>query len=113
MTESETRTGMWVWKHTHKAEGTVTYQKMEGGIVFDGVDFGYNDDKMVLRDIRMYAQPGQKIALVGSTGAGKTTITNLSIMVMEQGRIIERGGHDELIAAKGKYYQLYTGNFAA
>lgn len=77
MTESETRTGMWVWKHTHKAEGTVTYQKMEGGIVFDGVDFGYNDDKMVLHDIRMYAQPGQKIALVGSTGAGKTTITNL------------------------------------
>lgn len=55
MTESETRTGMWVWKHTHKAEGTVTYQKMEGGIVFDGVDFGYNDDKMVLHDIRMYA----------------------------------------------------------
>ena len=113
VTESETRTGMWAWKHTHKAEGTVTYQKMEGGIVFDGVDFGYNDDKMVLHDIRMYAQPGQKIALVGSTGAGKTTITNLSIMVMEQGRIIERGGHDELIAAKGKYYQLYTGNFAA
>ena len=78
VTESETRTGMWAWKHTHKAEGTVTYQKMEGGIVFDGVDFGYNDDKMVLHDIRMYAQPGQKIALVGSTGAGKTTITNLS-----------------------------------
>lgn len=270
LTESENRTGMWAWKHPHKAEGTVTYQKMEGGIVFDGVDFGYNDDKMVLHDIRMYAQPGQKIALVGSTGAGKTTITNLinrfydiqdgkirydgininkikkpdlrrslgmvlqdthlftgtvmdnirygkldatdedciaaaklanadsfirrlpdgyqtvltgdgsnlsqgqrqllaiaraavadppvlildeatssidtrteglvqagmdalmkgrttfviahrlstiknsdCIMVMEQGRIIERGSHDELIAAKGKYYQLYTGNFAA
>ena len=270
VTESEIRTGMWAWKHPHKAEGTVTYQKMEGGIVFDGVDFGYNGDKMVLHDIRTYAQPGQKIALVGSTGAGKTTITNLinrfydiqdgkirydgininkikkpdlrrslgmvlqdthlftgtvmdnirygkldatdeeciaaaklanadsfirrlpdgyqtvltgdgsnlsqgqrqllaiaraavadppvlildeatssidtrteglvqagmdalmkgrttfviahrlstiknsdCIMVMEQGRIIERGGHDELIAAKGKYYQLYTGNFAA
>ena len=270
VTETEKRTGMWAWKHPHKAEGTVTYQKMEGGIVFDGVDFGYNDDKMVLHDIKMYAHPGQKIALVGSTGAGKTTITNLinrfydiqdgkirydgininkikkpdlrrslgmvlqdthlftgtvmdnirygkldatdeeciaaaklanadsfirrlpdgyqtvltgdgsnlsqgqrqllaiaraavadppvlildeatssidtrteglvqagmdalmkgrttfviahrlstiknsdCIMVMEQGRIIERGSHDELIAAKGKYYQLYTGNFAA
>ena len=75
--ETKERTGVWAWKHPHKAEGTVTYQKMEGGIVFDGVDFGYNDDKMVLHDIKMYAQPGQKIALVGSTGAGKTTITNL------------------------------------
>ena len=268
--ESPVRTGMWAWRHPHRAEGTVTYQKMEGGIVFDGVDFGYEDDKMVLHDIKMYAQPGQKIALVGSTGAGKTTITNLinrfydiqdgkirydgininkikkpdlrrslgmvlqdthlftgtvmdnirygkldatdeecvaaaklanadsfirrlpngyqtvltgdgsnlsqgqrqllaiaraavadppvlildeatstidtrteglvqagmdalmkgrttfviahrlstiknsdCIMVMEQGRIIERGSHDELIAARGKYYQLYTGNFAA
>src|SRR5699024_4342416 len=77
VTEAPVRTGMWAWKHPHKAEGTVTYQKMEGGIVFDGVDFGYDDDKMVLHDIRMYAEPGQKIALVGSTGAGKTTITNL------------------------------------
>ena len=268
--ESPVRTGLWAWKHPHKAEGTVTYQKMEGEIVFDGVDFGYDDKKMVLHDIKMYAHPGQKIALVGSTGAGKTTITNLinrfydiqdgkirydgininkikkpdlrrslgmvlqdthlftgtvmdnirygkldatdedciaaaklanadsfirrlpdgyqtvlsgdganlsqgqrqllaiaraavadppvlildeatssidtrteglvqagmdalmkgrttfviahrlstiknsdCIMVMEQGRIIERGSHDELIAAKGKYYQLYTGNFAA
>lgn len=268
--ESETRTGIWAWKHPHRAQGTVTYEKMEGGIVFDGVDFGYDDDKMVLHDIKMYAHPGQKIALVGSTGAGKTTITNLinrfydiqdgkirydgininkikkkdlrrslgmvlqdthlftgtvmenirygkldasdddcmaaaklanadsfirrlpdgyqtvltgdgsnlsqgqrqllaiaraavadppvlildeatssidtrteglvqagmdalmkgrttfviahrlstiknadCIMVMERGRIIERGSHDELIAAKGKYYQLYTGNFAA
>ena len=77
VTETKERTGVWAWKHPHKAKGTVTYQKMEGGIVFDGVDFGYNDDKMVLHDIKMYAQPGQKIALVGSTGAGKTTITNL------------------------------------
>ena len=268
--ESPARTGIWAWKHPHKAEGTVTYQRMEGGIVFDGVDFGYDDDKMVLHDIKMFAKPGEKIALVGSTGAGKTTITNLinrfydiqdgkirydgininkirkpdlrrslgmvlqdthlftgtvmdnirygkldatdeecisaaklanadsfirrlpdgyqtvltgdgsnlsqgqrqllaiaraavadppvlildeatssidtrteglvqagmdalmkgrttfviahrlstiknsdCIMVMEQGRIIERGSHDELIAAKGRYYQLYTGNFAA
>ena len=268
--ESPVRTGIWAWKHPHKAESIVTYQKMEGEIVFDGVDFGYDDKKMVLHDIKMYAHPGQKIALVGSTGAGKTTITNLinrfydiqdgkirydgininkikkpdlrrslgmvlqdthlftgtvmdnirygkldatdedciaaaklanadsfirrlpdgyqtvlsgdganlsqgqrqllaiaraavadppvlildeatssidtrteglvqagmdalmkgrttfviahrlstiknsdCIMVMEQGRIIERGSHDELIAAKGKYYQLYTGNFAA
>lgn len=270
LSESPVRTGVWAWKHPHKAEGTVTYQRMEGGIVFDGVDFGYDEDKMVLHDIKMFAEPGQKIALVGSTGAGKTTITNLinrfydiqdgkirydgininkirkpdlrrslgmvlqdthlftgtvmdnirygkldatdeecisaaklanadsfirrlpdgyqtvltgdgsnlsqgqrqlltiaraavadppvlildeatssidtrteglvqagmdalmkgrttfviahrlstiknsdCIMVMEQGRIIERGSHDELIAAKGKYYQLYTGNFAA
>ena len=270
VSEAPVRTGIWAWKHPHKAEGTVTCQRMEGGIVFDGVDFGYDDDKMVLHDIKMYAQPGQKIALVGSTGAGKTTITNLinrfydiqdgkirydgininkikkpdlrrslgivlqdthlftgtvmdnirygkldatdeeciaaaklanadgfirrlpdgyqtvltgdgsnlsqgqrqllaiaraaaadppvlildeatssidtrteelvqagmdalmkgrttfviahrlstiknsdCIMVMEQGRIIERGSHDELIAAKGRYYQLYTGNFAA
>ena len=77
LSESPVRTGIWAWKHPHKAEGTVTYQRMEGGIVFDGVDFGYDDDKMVLHDIKMYAQPGQKIALVGSTGAGKTTITNL------------------------------------
>ena len=71
------RTGIWAWQHPHQADGTVTYQRMEGGIVFDGVDFGYTDEKMVLHDIRMYAEPGQKIALVGSTGAGKTTITNL------------------------------------
>ncbi len=77
LTESEKRTGMWAWKHPHKADGTVTYQKMEGGIVFDDVDFGYNDEKMVLHNIKMFAEPGQKIALVGSTGAGKTTITNL------------------------------------
>lgn len=77
VSEAPVRTGIWAWKHPHKAEGTVTCQRMEGGIVFDGVDFGYDDDKMVLHDIKMYAQPGQKIALVGSTGAGKTTITNL------------------------------------
>ena len=76
LTESETRTGIWAWKHPHK-DGTLTYEKLEGRVVMDGVDFGYDDDKMVLHDIRLYAEPGQKIAFVGSTGAGKTTITNL------------------------------------
>lgn len=77
ITETEERTGIWAWRHPHKAEGTVTYKKLEGDVTFDGVDFGYTEDKMVLHDIRMYATPGQKIAFVGSTGAGKTTITNL------------------------------------
>lgn len=77
LSETKERTGIWAWKHPHKEKGTLTYRKLEGSIVFDGVDFGYDDEKMVLHDIRMYAQPGQKIALVGSTGAGKTTITNL------------------------------------
>ena len=77
LVESEKRTGIWAWKHPHKADGTVTYTRMEGGVVFDGVDFGYDDSKIVLHDIKLYATPGQKIAFVGSTGAGKTTITNL------------------------------------
>ncbi len=77
LAESDERTGTWAWKHPHKADGTVTYKKLEGDVTFDGVDFGYTPDKMVLHDIKMYATPGQKIALVGSTGAGKTTITNL------------------------------------
>lgn len=77
LAESDERTGVWAWKHPHRAEGTVTYKKLEGAIVLDGVDFGYEDEKRVLHDIRLYAEPGQKIAFVGSTGAGKTTITNL------------------------------------
>lgn len=76
-TAEEKKENLWAWKHYHQAEGTITYSKMLGDVTFDGVDFGYNDEKMVLHDIRMYAEPGQKIAFVGSTGAGKTTITNL------------------------------------
>ena len=75
--ESETRTGLWAWKHTHQETGEVDYKPLEGALVMDDVDFGYTDDKMVLHDISLYAKPGQKIAFVGSTGAGKTTITNL------------------------------------
>ena len=75
--ETEERTNVWAWKHPHKADGTVTYKKLCGEVVFDHVDFGYDPDKLVLHDITMWAKPGQKIAFVGATGAGKTTITNL------------------------------------
>ena len=75
--EADKRTGMWAWRHPHKADGTVTYTKLEGDVTFDDVDFSYDGKKMVLHNIKMYATPGQKIAFVGSTGAGKTTITNL------------------------------------
>ena len=75
--EADRRTGLWAWKHYHKADGTVTYVEQRGDVVLDGVDFGYTPDKIVLHDIRLYARPGQKIAFVGATGAGKTTITNL------------------------------------
>jgi ATP-binding cassette subfamily B protein len=77
LVECAERTGMWAWKHTHQADGSVDYVELQGDVVFDDVDFGYNDEKIVLHNIKMYAQPGQKIAFVGSTGAGKTTITNL------------------------------------
>ena len=75
--ETEERTGMWAWKHPHKADGTVTYTELKGDVVFEDVTFGYVPEKTVLHNISLYAKPGQKIAFVGSTGAGKTTITNL------------------------------------
>lgn len=75
--EAQKHTGLWAWKHYHKDSDTTTYQRLEGGVVFDDVDFGYTDEKIVLHNIKMFAEPGQKIAFVGSTGAGKTTITNL------------------------------------
>lgn len=77
LAETSEHTGLWAWKHYHKAENTTTYTELKGDVVFNGVDFGYNDKKIVLHDVKLYAQPGQKIAFVGSTGAGKTTITNL------------------------------------
>ncbi len=77
LVESEKRTGLWAWKHYHRDTGTTDYIELEGRVVFDDVDFGYNEEKIVLHNIKMFAEPGQKIAFVGSTGAGKTTITNL------------------------------------
>ncbi|WP_148410020.1 ABC transporter ATP-binding protein [Murimonas intestini] len=77
LTETEERTGIWAWRHPHRAEGTVSYTKVMGDVTFNDVDFGYNDKKIVLHGVKLYATPGQKIAFVGSTGAGKTTITNL------------------------------------
>ena len=77
LTESEKRTGLWAWKHPHAADDSVTYTLLQGDIVMDDVDFGYDSDKIVLHNVTLYAKPGQKVAFVGATGAGKTTITNL------------------------------------
>ena len=77
ITECEERTGLWAWKHPHQADGTVTYTELKGDVQFDDMTFGYVPDHMVLHDLSLYAKPGQKLAFVGSTGAGKTTITNL------------------------------------
>lgn len=77
LTESEKRTGLWAWKHPHTADDSVTYTLLHGDIVMDDVDFGYDSDKIVLHNVTLYAKPGQKVAFVGATGAGKTTITNL------------------------------------
>ena len=89
LTECEERTERWAWKHTHQNDGSVDYVEVKGEVVFNGVDFGYNDEKIVLHDIKLYAKPGQKIAFVGSTGAGKTTITNLinSFYDIQDGKI--------------------------
>ena len=77
ITECKERTGMWAWKHPHSADGSVTYTELKGDVRFEDVTFGYNEDKVILKNISLYAKPGQKLAFVGSTGAGKTTITNL------------------------------------
>lgn len=77
LTETHERTGLWAWKHTHQADGSVDYKKLEGDVVFNDVDFGYVPEKIVLHDVDLFATPGKKIAFVGTTGAGKTTITNL------------------------------------
>ena len=77
LTETPEHTGLWAWKHTHQADGSVDYKKLEGDVVFNDVDFGYVPEKIVLHDVDLFATPGQKIAFVGTTGAGKTTITNL------------------------------------
>lgn len=77
LTETPEHTGLWAWKHTHQTDGSVDYKKLEGDVVFDDVDFGYVPEKIVLHDVDLFATPGQKIAFVGTTGAGKTTITNL------------------------------------
>lgn len=77
LTETHERTGLWAWKHTHQADGSVDYKKLEGDVVFNDVDFGYVPEKIVLHDVDLFATPGQKVAFVGTTGAGKTTITNL------------------------------------
>jgi len=77
ITEADHRTGHWAWRHPHKADGTVTYHQLRGDITMNEVDFGYVPEKTVLHDVTLWAHPGQKIAFVGATGAGKTTITNL------------------------------------
>ena len=120
LTETDKRTGRWAWKHYHKAENTTTYVPLEGDVTFHGVDFGYTDEKMVLHDIVLHAHPGQKIALVGSTGAGKTTITNLinRFYSIQDGKIrfdninINKIRHEDLRRSLGMVLQdthLFTG----
>ncbi len=120
ITESETRTGLWAWKHPHTADGSVTYTELKGDVVFEDVTFGYVPEKTVLHNISLYARPGQKIAFVGSTGAGKTTITNLinRFYDIQGGKIrydginIEKIKKDDLRRSLGMVLQdthLFTG----
>lgn len=122
LTESTKRTGIWAWKHPHE-DGTVTYTKLNGEVVFDDVDFGYNDEKIILHNIKLFAKPGQKIAFVGSTGAGKTTITNLinRFYDIQDGKIrydginINKIKKDDLRSSLGIVLQdahLFTGTVA-
>ena len=121
--ETSERTGKWAWKHHHKATDTTDYKPLEGNVVFDGVDFGYTDEKMVLHDIKLEAKPGQKIAFVGSTGAGKTTITNLinRFYDIQDGKIrydginVNKIKKDDLRRSLGMVLQetcLFTGTIA-
>lgn len=121
--ETTERTGRWMWKHTHKETGEVEYKEWEGGVIFEDVDFGYTDEKIVLHDINMFANPGQKIAFVGSTGAGKTTITNLinRFYDIQDGKIrydginIEKISKSDLRKSLGMVLQdthLFTGTVA-
>ena len=118
--ECKERTGMWAWKHPHKADGSVTYTEWKGDVVFEDVTFGYVPEKTVLHNISLYARPGQKIAFVGSTGAGKTTITNLinRFYDIQGGKIrydginIEKIKKDDLRRSLGMVLQdthLFTG----
>lgn len=122
LTEVKKRTGIWAWKHPHE-DGTITYTKVNGEVVFDDVDFGYNDEKIILHNIKLFAKPGQKIAFVGSTGAGKTTITNLinRFYDIQDGKIrydginINKIKKDDLRSSLGIVLQdahLFTGTVA-
>jgi ATP-binding cassette subfamily B protein len=122
LTEVKKRTGIWAWKHPHE-DGTTTYTKLNGEVVFDDVDFGYNDEKIILHNIKLFAKPGQKIAFVGSTGAGKTTITNLinRFYDIQDGKIrydginINKIKKDDLRSSLGIVLQdahLFTGTVA-
>lgn len=122
LTETKERTGIWAWKHPHE-DGTTTCTKLNGEVVFDDVDFGYNDEKIILHNIKLYAKPGQKIAFVGATGAGKTTITNLinRFYDIQDGKIrydginINKIKKDDLRSSLGIVLQdahLFTGTVA-